>query len=113
MNYAGERRSVLTLAHELGRGLHGWLAQELGLLNASTPLTLAKTSSVFGEALTFERLMEREDDPRARARPARSAGSTTPSGRSSGRSRSTASSTRSTPAAARRASCRSTGSSDL
>jgi oligoendopeptidase F len=66
MNYAGERRSVLTLAHELGHGLHGSLAQELGLLNASTPLTLAETASVFGEALTFERLMEREEDPRAR-----------------------------------------------
>ncbi|HEY8103685.1 MAG TPA: M3 family oligoendopeptidase [Gaiellaceae bacterium] len=66
MNYAGERRSVLTLAHELGHGLHGSLAQDLGLLNASTPLTLAETASVFGEALTFERLMEREDDPRAR-----------------------------------------------
>ena len=66
MNYAGERRSVLTLAHELGHGLHGMLAQDLGLLNASTPLTLAETASVFGEALTFERLMEREDDPRAR-----------------------------------------------
>jgi oligoendopeptidase F len=41
MNYAGERRSVLTLAHELGHGLHGSLAQDLGLLNARTPLTLA------------------------------------------------------------------------
>jgi oligoendopeptidase F len=66
MNYAGERRSVLTLAHELGHGLHGSLAQDLGMLNASTPLTLAETASVFGEALTFERLMEREDDPRGR-----------------------------------------------
>jgi oligoendopeptidase F len=66
MNYAGERRSVLTLAHELGHGLHGSLAQDLGLLNARTPLTLAETASVFGEALTFEKLMAREDDPRAR-----------------------------------------------
>ncbi len=66
MNYAGERRSILTLAHELGHGLHGALAQDLGLLNAQTPLTLAETASVFGEALTFEKLMEREDDPRAR-----------------------------------------------
>ncbi len=65
MNYAGERRSVLTLAHELGHGLHGTLAQDLGLLNARTPLTLAETASVFGEALTFETLREREDDPRA------------------------------------------------
>ena len=67
MNYAGERRSVLTLAHELGHGLHGVLAQPLGLLNARTPLTLAETASVFGEALTFERLLEREDDPKAPA----------------------------------------------
>ncbi|MBA2461532.1 MAG: M3 family oligoendopeptidase [Actinobacteria bacterium] len=66
MNYAGERRSVLTLAHELGHGLHGSLAQDLGLLNARTPLTLAETASVFGEALTFETLYEREEDPRAR-----------------------------------------------
>jgi oligoendopeptidase F len=65
MNYAGERRSVLTLAHELGHGLHGTLAQDLGLLNARTPLTLAETASVFGEALTFETLREREADPRA------------------------------------------------
>ena len=65
MNYAGERRSVLTLAHELGHGLHGALAQDLGLLNARTPLTLAETASVFAEALTFEKLKEREDDPRA------------------------------------------------
>ena len=54
MNYAGERRSVLTLAHELGHGLHGVLAQPLGLLNARTPLTLAETASVFGEVLTFQ-----------------------------------------------------------
>ena len=65
MNYAGERRSVLTLAHELGHGLHGTLAQDLGLLNARTPLTLAETASVFGEALTFDTLKDREDDRRA------------------------------------------------
>ena len=66
MNYSGERRSVLTLAHELGHGLHGVLAQPLGLLNARSPLTLAETASVFGEALTFQLLLEREDDPKAR-----------------------------------------------
>ena len=65
MNYAGERRNVLTLAHELGHGLHGSLANDLGLLNARTPLTLAETASVFAEALTFQKLKEREDDPRA------------------------------------------------
>jgi oligoendopeptidase F len=65
MNYTGERRSVLTLAHELGHGLHGVLAQPLGLLNARTPLTLAETASVFGEALTFASLLEGEEDPAA------------------------------------------------
>ena len=66
MNYTGDRRSVLVLAHELGHGLHGVLAQPQGLLNAETPLTLAETASVFGEALTFKRLLEAEDDPRRR-----------------------------------------------
>jgi oligoendopeptidase F len=64
MNYTGERRSILTLAHELGHGLHGVLAQPLGLFNASTPLTTAETASVFGEALTFRSLLAVEDDPR-------------------------------------------------
>ena len=66
MNYTGDRRSVLTLAHELGHGLHGYLAQPLGLFNASTPLTTAETASVFGEALTFKRLLAIEEDPRRR-----------------------------------------------
>lgn len=66
MNYSGERRSVLTLAHELGHGLHGSLAAPLGLFNMRTPLTLAETASVFGEALTFQILLERESDPKAR-----------------------------------------------
>jgi oligoendopeptidase F len=66
MNFTGDRRSVLTLAHELGHGLHGYLAQPLGLFNASTPLTTAETASVFGEALTFKRLLALEDDPRRR-----------------------------------------------
>jgi oligoendopeptidase F len=66
MNFTGDRRSVLTLAHELGHGLHGYLAQPLGLFNASTPLTTAETASVFGEALTFKRLLAQEDDPRRR-----------------------------------------------
>ena len=63
MNFTGDRRSILTLAHELGHGLHGALAQPLGLFNADTPLTTAETASVFGEALTFKRLLELEDDP--------------------------------------------------
>ena len=66
MNYTGDRRSILTLAHELGHGLHGWMAQPLGLFNADTPLTTAETASVFGEALTFKRLLALEDDPTRR-----------------------------------------------
>ena len=66
MNYTGDRRSVLTLAHELGHGLHGYLAMPLGLFNASTPLTTAETASVFGEALTFKKLLAIEEDPRRR-----------------------------------------------
>jgi oligoendopeptidase F len=66
MNYTGDRRSILTLAHELGHGLHGYLSQPLGLYNASTPLTTAETASVFGEALTFKRLLAVEADPRRR-----------------------------------------------
>jgi oligoendopeptidase F len=66
MNFTGDRRSILTLAHELGHGLHGVLAQPLGLFNASTPLTMAETASVFGESLTFRSLMQAETDPRRR-----------------------------------------------
>lgn len=66
MSYTGERRSVLVLAHELGHGLHGYLAKDLGYLNASTPLTLAETASVFGESLTFGRLLDAEKDPKRR-----------------------------------------------
>jgi oligoendopeptidase F len=63
MNFTGDRRSILTLAHELGHGLHGSLAEPLGLFNAETPLTMAETASVFGEALTFKRLLALEEDP--------------------------------------------------
>jgi oligoendopeptidase F len=66
MSYTGERRSILTLAHELGHGLHGYLSQPLGLFNQSTPLTTAETASVFGEALTFKRLLALEEDPQRR-----------------------------------------------
>jgi oligoendopeptidase F len=66
MNFTGDRRSILTLAHELGHGLHGVLTQPLGLFNADTPLTTAETASVFGEALTFKRLLALEEDPRRR-----------------------------------------------
>jgi oligoendopeptidase F len=66
MNYTGDRRSVLTLAHELGHGLHGVLAHDQGVFNADTPLTLAETASVFGEALTFRSLIAGEQDRRRR-----------------------------------------------
>ncbi len=66
MNFTGDRRSVLTLAHELGHGLHGYLSQPLGLFNSNTPLTTAETASVFGEALTFKRLLAIEEDPNRR-----------------------------------------------
>ena len=66
LNYTGDRRSVLTLAHELGHGLHGYLAMPLGLFNANTPLTTSETASVFGEALTFKRLLATEEDPQRR-----------------------------------------------
>ena len=66
MNYTGERRSVLTLAHEPGHGLHGVLTQPLGLFNAGCPLTTAETASVFGEALTFKRQLSTVEDPRGR-----------------------------------------------
>jgi oligoendopeptidase F len=62
MNYTGDRRSVLTLAHELGHGLHGVLAAEQGVFGSETPLTLAETASVFGEALVFRTLLEHETD---------------------------------------------------
>ena len=66
LNYTGDRRATLTLAHELGHGLHGVLAEPLGYINSSTPLTTAETASVFGEALTFQRLLAQEDDPHKR-----------------------------------------------
>ena len=57
MNYMGERRDVLTLAHELGHAVHQTLCRPLGTLLADTPLTLAETASIFGEGLVFERLL--------------------------------------------------------
>lgn len=58
VNYNGQHKDVSTLAHELGHGVHQYLAAEQGFLNASTPLTLAETASVFGEMLTFQSLLE-------------------------------------------------------
>ncbi|PKY11681.1 oligoendopeptidase F [Acidithiobacillus marinus] len=66
VNYTGTVRDVMTVAHELGHGIHQYLAREQGYLNADTPLTTAETASVFGEMLTFERLMREEQDPQQR-----------------------------------------------
>jgi len=63
LNYLGKPRDVMTLAHELGHGVHQRLAAEQGELLASTPLTLAETASVFGEMLTFRALLARTTDP--------------------------------------------------
>ena len=57
LNWMGERRDVLTLAHELGHGVHQTLAADQGTLLADTPLTLAETASIFAEGLTFDRLL--------------------------------------------------------
>jgi oligoendopeptidase F len=66
MNYQGAPRDVMTLAHELGHGVHQVLAAGQGLLLSQTPLTLAETASVFGEMLTFRSLLERAADRRER-----------------------------------------------
>lgn len=66
LNYMGKPRDVMTLAHELGHGVHQVLAAGQGALMASTPLTLAETASVFGEMLTFRSLLERTTDKRER-----------------------------------------------
>jgi oligoendopeptidase F len=66
LNYQGRVRDVMTLAHELGHGVHQVLAAQQGYLMADTPLTLAETASVFGEMLTFRALLARETDPRRR-----------------------------------------------
>jgi len=66
LNYQGRVRDVMTLAHELGHGVHQVLAAPQGYLMADTPLTLAETASVFGEMLTFRSLLARETDPRRR-----------------------------------------------
>jgi oligoendopeptidase F len=67
MNYHGRTRDVMTLAHELGHGVHQVLAGEAqGYLRSGTPLTLAETASVFGEMLTFRAVLDAETDPRRR-----------------------------------------------
>jgi oligoendopeptidase F len=66
LNYLGKPRDVMTLAHELGHGVHQRLAAAQGELLASTPLTLAETASVFGEMLTFRALLDRARTPTER-----------------------------------------------
>ena len=66
MNYMGKPRDVMTLAHELGHGVHQVLAAKQGALMAPTPLTLAETASVFGEMLTFKKLLAQVTDQKQR-----------------------------------------------
>ncbi len=66
LNYTARRRDVLTIAHELGHGLHFALAQGQGVFHQGTPLTVAETASVFGETLVFERLLAAAGDERER-----------------------------------------------
>ena len=66
MNYQGKPRDVMTLAHELGHGVHQVLAAKNGALMAPTPLTLAETASVFGEMLTFKRLLSQTRNAKQR-----------------------------------------------
>ncbi|GGF04543.1 oligoendopeptidase F [Stappia taiwanensis] len=66
LNYQGRTRDVMTLAHELGHGVHQVLAAPNGALMAPTPLTLAETASVFGEMLTFKDLLAASDDTKRR-----------------------------------------------
>lgn len=68
VNYLGKQRDVMTLAHELGHGVHQFLASDQGELLADTPLTLAETASVFGEMLTFRKLLAEAPDQANRKR---------------------------------------------
>lgn len=63
LNWTSKPRDVLTLAHELGHGVHAYLSRKQGIFHQSTPLTLAETASVFGETVTNKRLLELIDDP--------------------------------------------------
>jgi len=66
LNFMGRSRDVMTLAHELGHGVHQVLAGPRGVLMSDTPLTLAETASVFGEMLTFRAMLNAETDPKRR-----------------------------------------------
>jgi oligoendopeptidase F len=66
LNYTSKRRDVLTLAHELGHGVHFALAARQGIFQQHTPLTLAETASVFGETIVFGKLLEEDTAPASR-----------------------------------------------
>src|SRR3954454_12307097 len=66
LNYTGKRRDVMTLAHELGHGLHQTLAREQGVFHQNTPLTVAETASVFAEEIVFGRLLGQAEPPESR-----------------------------------------------
>jgi len=66
LNWTGKARDVMTLAHELGHGCHAYLSRGQGIFHYATPLTLAETASVFGETVTFSRMLEGTTDPRVR-----------------------------------------------
>jgi len=66
LNWTSKSRDVATLAHELGHGVHFYLAREQGVFHQNTPLTLAETASVFGETVTSNRLLSMIDDPNER-----------------------------------------------
>lgn len=67
VNYTGSTRDVMTVAHELGHGLHQYLAgKRVGILQSDAPLTMAETASVFGEMLIFEKILSAEKDPKRR-----------------------------------------------
>ena len=68
MNFSGKSRDVMTLAHEMGHGIHQRLAADQGYLMSDTPLTLAETASVFAEMLAFRRLVDGTEDPAVRRR---------------------------------------------
>ena len=66
LNWTSKRRDALTLAHELGHGVHAALGASQGVFHHHTPLTLAETASVFGEEMLFARLLEETSEPRSR-----------------------------------------------
>jgi oligoendopeptidase F len=66
LNYTDKLRDVMTLAHELGHGIHQYLSRRVGYLQADTPLTMAETASTFGEILTFRKLLGEIQDPKVK-----------------------------------------------